>query len=205
MFANDGITGGYNRDVLDAEVFAFCWRRYFDSLSYYLCYLQPATPEATQSLIEEIKSRAKGCITSRNFPESIKLYTKAIDLTTDNAPAKAILHANRSMCYLGMNNAQSALEDASIAISTDASYIKGYYRKAMAQSSLSNFRGAREALMEGLALKPDDKELKAQLVKVESDLSKPVVAKASTVFNTSSKTSTSKLVCCDWIVTTNPV
>lgn len=91
-----------------------------------------------------------------------------------------------------MNDAQSALDDATVAITTDPTYIKGYYRKAMAQSSLSNFRGAREALMEGLTLKPDDKELKAQLVKVESDLSKPVVAKASTVFNTTSKTTTSE-------------
>lgn len=120
------------------------------------------------------------------------MYTKAIELTTDNAPAKAILHANRSMCYLSMSNASSALEDANVAVSTDSTYIKGYYRQAMAHTALSNHRSAKESLVSGLKLKPDDKELKTQLDKVEAALRTAAPSPStSTKSNTSVKTASS--------------
>lgn len=120
----------------------------------------------------------------------MKLYTKAIELTTDNAPAKAILHANRSMCYLSMSNAPSALEDANVAVTTDASYIKGYYRQAMAHTALSNYRSAKESLEIGLKLKPDDKELRTQLEKVEANLRMAASSPTSTKSNKNSNGTT---------------
>eukprot|EP01035_Chromulina_nebulosa_P038992 gene38992-52671_t len=70
-----------------------------------------ATPdgeESIQKLVDEIKNRAKACITSRNLPEAVKLYSKAIDVISgavvskENDAVKAVLHANRSMAHLNM-------------------------------------------------------------------------------------------------------
>lgn len=131
--------------------------------------LQPTTVEGKAKLVDELKCRAKGCISSRNFPAAIKLYTKAIENSSDDA-SKSVLHANRSMCYLNVGNSSFALDDAVEAIKLDSSYVKGYYRKASALKSLSNFAGAKEELLKGLALKPDDKEMKEQLEKLEKDI-----------------------------------
>ena len=96
----------------------------------------------------------------------MSLYSKAVELERDS-PALAILHANRSMCYLNMSRGAEALVDADEAVRLDPAYIKGYYRLAMAHSLLHQFAQAKQALERGLARKPEDKELSAQLVKVQ--------------------------------------
>jgi tetratricopeptide (TPR) repeat protein len=137
-----------------------------------LLRVQPTTPENKLKLVEEIKSRAKGCIGSRSFPVAIQLYTKAIDVLADgtDSAASAILRANRSMCYLSINNAALALEDASEAEKLDPTYIKTFYRKAAALKALGRFAEAKEAIQRGLHAKPDDKEMQGLLAKIESDL-----------------------------------
>lgn len=70
------------------------------------------------------------------------------------------------MCYLSMNVPGKALDDANSAVELDRSYIKGYYRKAMSLISLNRLPLAKEALLEGLKMKPNDKELSTQLQKV---------------------------------------
>jgi tetratricopeptide (TPR) repeat protein len=121
--------------------------------------------------VDELKNRAKACIGARNYPETLKLYTRAIELTTSDAPNQSILHGNRSMIHLNMNQPTLALEDAETSIRLDASYVKAYYRKAMAAMALNQYVLAQSALTTGLTLKPDDKELNAQLQKVNEKLS----------------------------------
>lgn len=146
-------------------------------------------------MVEEIKNRAKQCIGTRNFPEAIALYSKGIELTSTEAPAQAILYANRSMCHLNMSRANEALSDAEEAVRLDASYVKGYYRLAMAHCLHNQYGAAKDALTRGLTLKPDDKELQAQLIKVNDKLdnattsapapvSKPAVASVPRAANT---------------------
>jgi tetratricopeptide (TPR) repeat protein len=95
---NSGL-GGFHSDVLSAE---------------------PADEEGKVRLVEEIKNRAKGSLTTKNYPEAIQLYTKGIELR----PNDAILFANRSMCHLQMGKADLALADAESAIEQDSSYAK---------------------------------------------------------------------------------
>lgn len=172
MFSSgtDGLTGSYNNDVLTAE---------------------PVTEEEKFKLVEEIKNRAKGCISGRNFPEAVRLYSKAIETSVTDDAANAILHANRSMCHLNMGNAKSALNDALTSQSLDPTYVKGYYREAMALKADKRFADARKALEKGLQLKSDDKEMAAQLSKIEEDIVKLKTAKplksATTVPTTSTE------------------
>ena len=127
-------------------------------------------------LAEEFKGRAKGSLENKNYPEAIALYSKAIEAMTGNTDVMtgeegyvAILFANRSLCKLGMGRALAleAETDADEAIQRDASYVKGYYRKAMASIKLENFESAKETLTAGLVRKPEDKELLTQMENVE--------------------------------------
>jgi len=102
------------------------------------------------------------------------------------------------MVYLNMNKVDDALVDANEAVRLDSTYVKAYYRKAMAASAQNNFVLAREALQAGLAVKPDEKELLSQLQKVEEKLasgtmssSTAVPAATKTVKTTSSAPSSS--------------
>jgi len=147
----DTLPGSYNNDVLNAE---------------------PTTVENKLKLVEELKSRAKGGIASRNFPVAIQLYTKAIEVNEtipDQDSATAILYANRSMCRLNMDNAAEALADANEAVALDKTYVKAYYRQTAAHKSLGQFDAAKESVLKGLALKPDDKEMMSMLAKLGSE------------------------------------
>ena len=104
MFSSDNGIGGFHDDVLNAT---------------------PSDDVSALKLIEEIKSRAKGSISSHNFRGAITLYSKAIDICpAESIGAKAILFSNRSLCHCSMNNSDSAIEDADQSISTDSSYLK---------------------------------------------------------------------------------
>ena len=86
-------------------------------------------------LVDEIKNRAKGLVGSKNFPEALRLYSKAIEIVNESNESlfdkstKAILYANRSMCFLNTGEFNSSLDDANKSIDIDQQYIKAYYRK----------------------------------------------------------------------------
>jgi tetratricopeptide (TPR) repeat protein len=154
---------------------------------------QPVNDEQRLKLVEEIKTRAKACIGSRNYPEAVRLYSKAIELTSDDNAALAILFANRSMVNLNMGKSADALLDADEAVKLDANYLKGYYRQAMAASALNDFNLAKRALLAGLALKSDDKELQAQLTKVEQKLQAAAAAPAAAPSSSSVPAATNRV------------
>ena len=121
-------------------------------------------------LITEIKDRAKSSIKFKDYPSAVKLYDKAIEISKVaelTVNEHAILFANKSMVLLGMNKSEDALAAASEAISIDSTYVKAYFRRAMASMALCDYSGAARALEDGLALAPDDKELLTQRAKVE--------------------------------------
>lgn len=74
------------------------------------------------------------------------------------------------MCNLNINKSVEALEDANESVKLDSTYVKAYYRQAMALSHTNNYSKAQQALRAGLALKPDDKEMSTQLLKIEEKL-----------------------------------
>lgn len=104
MFNSDNGIGGFHDDVLSAV---------------------PTDAESSLKLIEEIKNRAKGSISSHNYPGAITLYTKAIEVCpSDSLGAKAILYSNRSLCHFSMSNWDNAIDDADQSIIADPTYMK---------------------------------------------------------------------------------
>lgn len=114
--------------------------------------------------MEEIKNRAKGSLTSKNYPEAIQLYSKGIEIK----PNDSILFANRSMCFLSMGKNDEALSDAEQSVHYDPSYAKGYFRKGSALVALKNYSSATEAFQRGLDLAPGDKSFLTQLQKLQT-------------------------------------
>jgi len=154
VFAGGGLPGGKHGDVLGAS---------------------PEDAVSKENLVEELKRRAKGEITSKNYPDAVALYSKAITIYPDNS----ILYANRSMCNLSMKKKQEALDDACKSIELDSSYAKGFYRKCMAHIALDQYKSAHDALTGGLALVPDDKVMKTQLEKIVIELDKRAASGSS--------------------------
>jgi len=154
MFGGEGLPGGFHKDVMDAN---------------------PTDAASKKTLCEEIKNRAKGSLASKNYLEARTLYSKAIAVMEGSPEAaySSILHANRSMCELGMNRGAEAETDAARALELDPTYVKAYYRRGMALSKLGRWADARDVLQQGLQLKADDKDMRAQLDKAVFALSNP--------------------------------
>ena len=154
----------------------------------------PTSRDDVVKLIEEIKRRAKGSITGKNYPEAIQLYTKALEISpSDDVSGKSILHGNISMCYNAMSKATDALDHANQSISNDPQYVKAYYRKAMAYIASKQYHQARDALLEGLNVKPDDKEIRQQLDKVQLEIVKSGTNDQSSSTDNSANSTTSSV------------
>lgn len=149
MMGNNGLPGGFHQDVLGAE---------------------PTDSIGKKNLAEECKSRAKGSLASKNYPEAIALYTKAAECMKGESDDGyvAILYANLSMCKLNMGKADEAATDADKAIDLDGTYVKAYYRAGAAYQKLKKWEEAKSALLRGLAKKPEDKEMRAMMDKVQA-------------------------------------
>ncbi len=154
MFGGSGLPGGFHQDVMDA---------------------QPGDKAGKLALCEEIKNRAKGSLASKNYREAGLLYSKAIEVMAGQGEDAylSILHANRSMCELGMGKGFEAEADAALSLRLDPTYVKAYYRRGAALCKLARWEEARDVLQQGLERKPEDKEMQAQLDKVLFSLSNP--------------------------------
>lgn len=167
-----GSVGGLHSDIMNAE---------------------PESKDSATRLINEIKDRAKSSIKFKDYPSAVKLYDKAVEVAKVaelTANEHAILFANKSMVLLSMNKGADALEAANLAIATDGTYVKAYYRKAMASIQLCNYSDAASALESGLVLAPDDKELLQQRSKVEELIRSGPIAKPSASSAAKATTST---------------
>lgn len=68
----------------------------------------------------------------------------------------SILHANKAMCYLKLQNWQAAEREATLSLSANSSFAKAYYRRAVARKNIGNLSAARSDLESVLALSPND-------------------------------------------------
>lgn len=92
-------------------------------------------------------------ITEKEYDKAIEMYTKAIDLEPENA----VYYANRSLAHLRQESFGSALEDGILAVKSDPTYLKGYYRRAAAQMSLGKFKKALSDFEFVAKRRPNDK------------------------------------------------
>jgi len=125
----------------------------------------PTENGARVKLVEECKTRGNAEFGSRRLDCAAALYTKAIEVAPSTFP-KHTLYGNRSATRLAMNKPKDALEDAESAIKADATWAKGFVRKALALQRLERFDESLEALEQALVLEPSSKYVKKTIKKV---------------------------------------
>ncbi|XP_063781924.1 protein unc-45 homolog A [Pseudophryne corroboree] len=90
------------------------------------------------------------------YEEALCCYTKAIQLSTDKKDT-AILHRNRAICHLKLEDYVKAEEDASKAIEVDGSDVKALFRRSQALEKLERLDQAILDLRRCIALEPKNK------------------------------------------------
>lgn len=124
---------------------------------------KPTDPESKQSLVDEIKDRARKAFARKDMPVCDALYTKAIETLPD-----AALYSNRSAVRLTLGKFAEAAEDATKATELDGAYAKGWYRLGQASEKVEKFDAALKAYETGAGLEPESKVWPASIVKCKA-------------------------------------
>jgi tetratricopeptide (TPR) repeat protein len=140
--SNAAILGSPHRDVLEAT---------------------PDTDESKDRLVEELKSRAKAAVGTKDWMNASLLYQKAITMV----PNEATLHSNLSLCQYNMGDFGKACDSATQAVATDAKFVKGYWRLGQAWTKLENYEEALAAHQKGLVYEPTNKAIQKEIEKLK--------------------------------------
>lgn len=100
---------------------------------------------------------------NKNYQAAIDKYTEAIACDASDVT----FYSNRSACYAALGRWQEAAEDGRQCIITDKSFVKGYFRQALALQNLGNLDGAQEAVKRGLGVDPQNADLKKMVKEIE--------------------------------------
>lgn len=76
-------------------------------------------------------------------------------------------YSNRSACYAALNRWAEAAEDGRQCIITDKSFVKGYFRSALALQNMGNLEGALDSIKRGLGIDPQNADLKKMSREIE--------------------------------------
>uniref|UniRef100_A0A665W4Y4 Protein unc-45 homolog B n=2 Tax=Echeneis naucrates TaxID=173247 RepID=A0A665W4Y4_ECHNA len=113
---------------------------------------------------------------------AIECYTKAIKVCKDKK-VLAVIHRNRSACYLKKENYANAASDASKAIDVDAADIKALYRRCQALEKLGKLDMAFKDVQRCATLEPKNKTFLETLRRLGAEIQ----AKLKTTFSTDSR------------------
>jgi tetratricopeptide (TPR) repeat protein len=168
----------------------------------------PVTGPEQERLWQELKTRAKGAVGSGQWPDALRLYTRALEVVTTDTTGgassadnsfktsreQAIMHSNISLMHSKMNDWDAAVESAEKAVAADASYVKAWWRLSQSQAGVKNAGAAVKAVKRGLELEPDNKALLKELEKLmtlQATITADAKATPKTVVSTSSSTASS--------------
>lgn len=113
----------------------------------------------------------------KDYDKAIELYTKAIDIDSDNA----VYFANRSLSWLRQESFGYALNDAVNALKADPGYLKAYYRRAAAHMSLGKFKLALSDFELVSKRRPNDADAKKKFTECNKIVKKMAFERAIAV------------------------
>ncbi|KAK9717136.1 Hsp90 cochaperone [Basidiobolus ranarum] len=114
-------------------------------------------------MADELKALGNKAFLAKDYENAIKYFSEAIELTPDNH----VFYSNRSACFASLKQYEKALEDAEKTIELKKDWAKGYGRKGAALHGLNKTEEARQAYKEGLAIEPNNAQLKKGLEEAE--------------------------------------
>mmetsp|Transcript_36730 Transcript_36730/g.75303 ORF Transcript_36730/g.75303 Transcript_36730/m.75303 type:complete len:320 (-) Transcript_36730:150-1109(-) len=120
----------------------------------------------SKAAAQALKSEGNGFFKTKCFAEAIEKYTAAIE----KDPTDVTFYSNRSACYAALDMWTEAAEDGRQCIITDKSFVKGYFRAALAQQNLGNLDAALDAVKRGLGIDSTSADLKRMSRELEESL-----------------------------------
>ena len=111
---------------------------------------------ASKNNPEALKEAGNKAFINQNYPEAVKQYTLAIEITLEKP--NHVYFSNRANAYLEMNLFEECIADCNQAISIEASFVKPYYRKAKALIGQSKLVEAMETLKDAITLDPENQD-----------------------------------------------
>uniref|UniRef100_UPI0037E82B4C protein unc-45 homolog B n=1 Tax=Semicossyphus pulcher TaxID=241346 RepID=UPI0037E82B4C len=130
----------------------------------------------------QLKDEGNNHFQAGEVDKAIECYSKAIKVCKDKK-VLAVIHRNRSACYLKKENYANAASDASKAIDVDAADIKALYRRCQALEKLGKLDMAFKDVQRCATLEPKNKTFLETLRRLGADIQ----AKLKTTFSTDSR------------------
>jgi stress-induced-phosphoprotein 1 len=112
------------------------------------------------------KNEGNNFFKNKQYPQAIQKYTEAIELDRSDVT----YFSNRSACHAALNQWEEAAEDGRQCIIVDRSFVKGYFRLALALQNQGNLDGALEAVKRGLGVDSSNADLKRMSREVEEEI-----------------------------------
>ncbi|KAL2825649.1 DUF89-domain-containing protein [Aspergillus cavernicola] len=110
-----------------------------------------------------LKVQGNKAFASHEWPAAIEFYTKAIE-KYDKDPS---FFSNRAQAHFKLEAYGFAIADATNALELDPAYIKAYWRRALANSAILNYREAAKDLKAVLKREPTNRDAKLKLTECE--------------------------------------
>jgi len=107
--------------------------------------------------VTDLKDEGNNCFRAKECERAAKYYEAALMQTSDTAIV-AVLHANRSQCFLNLQLYSAAIEEASMCINLNSLHQKALYRRALAFEALNQDDEALIDLDQVLAFNPSHEE-----------------------------------------------
>lgn len=117
------------------------------------------------------KNEGNAFFKAGKYPEAIAKYSEAIALN----PAEHTFYSNRAAVYEKTLEWDKSAEDGKSCIMANKTFIKGYFRLALALKALKKYKDAEDALKSGLGVEPRNKDLKNHLSEVQDLMRKDKV------------------------------
>ncbi|KAJ2373736.1 Palmitoyl-protein thioesterase 1 [Coemansia sp. RSA 2607] len=108
--------------------------------------------DAASSKANALKLEANALYSSHKYHEAIEKYTLAIEAD----PSVPAFYTNRAQCHIHTEGYGAAKQDADSALEIDPTFIKGYFRRAVALLAMGQLKEARADFREVTKRAPGD-------------------------------------------------
>jgi len=133
----------------------------------------------------QLKDEGNKHFQAGDIDKAIECYSNAIKVCKDKK-VLAVIHRNRSACYLKKENYANAASDASKAIDVDAADVKALYRRCQALEKLGKLDMAFKDVQRCATIEPKNKTFLETLRRLGAEIQ----AKLKTTFSTDSRVQT---------------
>ncbi|GFO42033.1 stress-induced-phosphoprotein [Plakobranchus ocellatus] len=117
---------------------------------------------------EQCKEEGNRCMKEEKYTEAVIHYSEAVK----HDPNSAVLHSNRSLAFLRLDQLYLAMEDAQQAIKLEPNWPKGFYRKGEIEFKAGHYQQALVSYKKAMIRDPNDSGILSAISKTNKEMSK---------------------------------